>query len=154
MICYSQRLRHKNLQNPKQIKLKTALLFAQKGYRGSLNFIIAEFIDDLRRWLLVAASKLPPQRCTSLGSTASCRVARPKAGRPRGPAFIIRQHAVLGVGLRPVHALLDVILHAQPLLEADSDAALFPLVVQGTLGWITQGLLCFLKFKTKFIFRT
>lgn len=104
-----------------------------------LDFIIAEFGDDLGGGLLVAA-KAAPERGATFGGAAGCGVGRPKAGRPRAPPLAL-QHAVLSVGLGPVHGLLDVVFHAQPLLVPHGYAAVPPLVIESALSRIAQGLL-------------
>lgn len=95
---------------------------------ATLNLIIAEFGDDFRGGFLVSTTPAPPESSASLGRAASSRVAWTQAGRPRRLAFAL-EHAVLGVRLGPVHALLDMLLHAQPLLVTHSNTTLPPLVI-------------------------
>ena len=69
-----------------------------------------------------------------------------RAGRGASPGAAgrraaLRQHPVLRFRDRPVHALLDVLLHAEPVLVADLDAAVAPLVVARPLLRIAQDLL-------------
>lgn len=99
-----------------------------------LDFIIAELGNDFRGRLLVAAEASPESGAT-FGGAAGCGVGRPKTGRPRAPPLAL-QHAVLSIGLGPVHGLLDVVFHAQPLLVPHGYAAIPPLVIQSALGRI------------------
>lgn len=114
-----------------------------------LDFIIAELGDHFGRRLLVAA-EAAPERGASFGSAAGRGVGRPEAGRP-GAAPLALQHAVLSVGLGPVHGLLDVIFHAQPLLVPHGNAAIPPFVIERALGRIAQGLLGILQSGIKYI---
>lgn len=114
-----------------------------RGEWATLDFVVAEFGDDFGGGFLVATAPASPEGGAALGGAAGGGVAGPEAGGAGGLALAL-QHAVLGVGLGPVHGLLDVLLHAQPLLVTHGYAALPPLIVQGPLGFVAQGLLCFL----------
>lgn len=109
-----------------------------------LDLIVAEFGDDFSRRLLVASAPAAPKRGAPFGGSTG-GVGGAEARRPGGAASLIFQHAVLSVGLGPVHGLLHVVLHAQPLLVAHGDAALPPLVVKSPLGWIAESLFCLLQ---------
>lgn len=97
---------------------------------------------------MVASSPTAPESGAAFRGPASCRVAGSQAGGARSAATLPLEHAILGVRLAPVHGLLHMVLHAEPLLVAHGDAAVAPLVVQSTLRRVTQRLLRLLK-KTK-----
>lgn len=121
-----------------------------------LDLIVAELVDHLAR-VFRAPLALPAavvQGGPALRGAPVGRIGRGGAettGRRRPcPSSGFRQHAVLGLGGGPVHALLDVLLHADPVAVADLDAAAAPLVVVGALLRVAQDLLGLLWGKTEY----
>lgn len=114
-----------------------------------LDFIIAELGDDFGGGLLVAA-EASPERGATLGGAAGRGVGWPETGRPGATPFTL-QHAVLSVGLGPMHRLLDVVFHAQPLLVPHGHAAIPPLIIESALGRIAQGFLGILQSEIRYI---
>ncbi|XP_055612351.1 uncharacterized protein LOC129758762 [Uranotaenia lowii] len=118
----------------------------------SLDFIVAELVDHFTG-ILRAPFTLPAaiiQRSTSLrcppmgrvlGSGGQTTSSTSSRGR-------FRQHPVLGLRRGPVHTLLHVLLHADPILVAHLDAAAAPFVVVGPPLRIAQDLFSFLRMKS------
>lgn len=105
-----------------------------------LDLVVAELGDDLwwRFSPLLGRPAPPPVGCPALGCTSG-----PGWAGPSWP-----QHAVLGLGCCPVHGLLHMLLHAEPLVVADGDAAGAPLVVVAALLGVAQRLLGLLVMQT------
>lgn len=101
-----------------------------------LDLVVAELGDDLWwRFSPLLRRPAPPPVCRpALGSAPS----------PRRASSPWAQHAIFGLGRGPVHRLLHVLLHAEPLVVADGNTAGAPLVIVAALLGVAERLLGFL----------
>lgn len=87
------------------------------------------------------AGPAAPVSGSAFGGPASGRRTRAQGAAGAAGAH---DHAIFSFGGRPVHGLLYVLFHAEPLLVTDGDSAAAPFVVVDALGRIAESLLSLL----------